>query len=249
MRITNKLCHSLPLAGTHTRARLRHYCTRVCAPYLEVKFSGDFIIRFLDSALILTFSTVFLYCSSTAYIHGYFGALSLDSDVLDRNFHQILYHGMILNINTIMLFPIALAILITVHSTYKIELSRLVRSHFGAGKRIVKFRRFFKLKQRTPTALELKHTKRVRLSWLTVFIIFSFFIGMTYFESKGKQEAIKIQESIAKGKAGRLNLKSYENESLFILFCGARNCAATDKEGTVVYFPQNGHTISQQEKT
>ncbi len=24
------------LAGTQTRARLRHYCTRVCAPYLEV---------------------------------------------------------------------------------------------------------------------------------------------------------------------------------------------------------------------
>ena len=35
--ITNKLCHSLPLAGTQTRARLRHYCTRVCAPYLEVR--------------------------------------------------------------------------------------------------------------------------------------------------------------------------------------------------------------------
>ena len=24
------------LAGTQTRARFRHYCTRVCAPYLEV---------------------------------------------------------------------------------------------------------------------------------------------------------------------------------------------------------------------
>ena len=35
--ITNKLWHSLTLAGTQTRARLRHYCTRVSAPYLEVR--------------------------------------------------------------------------------------------------------------------------------------------------------------------------------------------------------------------
>lgn len=26
----------MSLAGTQTRARLRHFCTRVCAPYLEV---------------------------------------------------------------------------------------------------------------------------------------------------------------------------------------------------------------------
>ena len=34
----NKQIMSLAaLAGTQTRARLRHYCTRVCAPYLEVR--------------------------------------------------------------------------------------------------------------------------------------------------------------------------------------------------------------------
>lgn len=31
-----RLWHSLPLAGTQTCARLRHFCTHVCAPYLEV---------------------------------------------------------------------------------------------------------------------------------------------------------------------------------------------------------------------
>ena len=33
----NKQIMALAAApGTQTRARLRHYCTRVCAPYLEV---------------------------------------------------------------------------------------------------------------------------------------------------------------------------------------------------------------------
>ena len=38
---TNKPINALTsFAGTQTRARLRHYCTSVCAPYLKVSYQN-----------------------------------------------------------------------------------------------------------------------------------------------------------------------------------------------------------------
>lgn len=48
---------------------------------------------FKDSAIIITLVTVYLYCASTDYLYGYYESLRLEEDVLDRNFHQILFEG------------------------------------------------------------------------------------------------------------------------------------------------------------
>jgi hypothetical protein len=44
-----------------------------------------------------------LYCVGTAHSGGYLGTLRLDADVLDRNFHQVLYAGFLNSFGPILL--------------------------------------------------------------------------------------------------------------------------------------------------
>jgi len=208
-------------------------------------------IKFFDSAAILTFITVFLYCSSTAFIHGYFGVLYLDSGVLDRNFHQILYHGMILNIWTLLTLPFLIALFFTMYGMCATELSRYIRNSHTSGKKIVKLKRALRIEKKQPNLFELKHLKRMKISWLIFLSVFSFMLSMAYFEVQGKEAAHAILVKVANKKHNVVKVKSKEkNEPLAFLYCGARNCAALNivtKE--IVYFPQTGHSNFLYKKT
>jgi hypothetical protein len=50
-----------------------------------------------DSGVALAAITAFLYSTSTAYYGSYLRSLQLDTDILDRNFQEILYHGFVLS--------------------------------------------------------------------------------------------------------------------------------------------------------
>lgn len=65
-------------------------------------------MKLTDSAIILAGITAYLYCSSTAYTYGYLQYFELNAEVLDRNFHQTLYDGLIRNIAVLFLAPFAL---------------------------------------------------------------------------------------------------------------------------------------------
>ena len=201
-------------------------------------------MKIIDSAVILTLITAFLYCASTAYIHGYFDVLHLDSDVLDRNFHQILYHGMILNIWTFLTIPFLIAAIITVHSTFFIELSRYVNKNYSSGKEIVQLRKKLRLKRKQPTTIEIKHSKRIRMCWSVFLSLFTFMTSMIYFESKGQGAAQTMQKSVEEKKYSAVRLApKKKNKQLALLYCGARNCAALNTiNNEIVYFPQKGHS-------
>ena len=53
-----------------------------------------------NSAIIVTLITAFFYCSSTVYTHAYLKSLQLDSDVLERSFHAVVYQGFIFNLQS-----------------------------------------------------------------------------------------------------------------------------------------------------
>ena len=52
----------------------------------------------LDSGIILAAITACLYAVGTAEYGGYLGELGLDANVLDRNFHQVVYRGFFLSL-------------------------------------------------------------------------------------------------------------------------------------------------------
>lgn len=130
-----------------------------------------FGIKFLDSAVILTIITAFLYSASTAYTHGYFGILNLDSDVLDRNFHQILYHGMILNIWTFLTVPLVVALTITTHGAFVTQMSRYVRKSFANGRKLSLLRKKLRLNIRKYNSLELIYSNRIKVGCVFFFCL------------------------------------------------------------------------------
>lgn len=206
-------------------------------------------IKFTDSATLLAGVTGFLYSSSTAYIHGYFHVLGLDSDVLDRNFHQIIYHGMILNIWSILTIPLFIALSITAYSGFIILSSEYFHSSFKNKRSLVKLRNIIiKRKKRKSTQLEILHKQRVKKSWGIFIIAFGFMFSMALFEKKGKEQGQTVLENIKGQPYSVIKQKNGSNELIY-LYCGARNCAGKNlKTNEIEYFPQNGHTSTKYKK-
>ncbi len=62
----------------------------------------------LNSAGLIVLTTAFLFASSTAYTSALLRRLGLDSDLMERSFHQVLYHGFIINLLFLMALPLFL---------------------------------------------------------------------------------------------------------------------------------------------
>lgn len=203
-----------------------------------------------NSAVLLTAVTAFLYASSTAYTYGYFRVLDLDGNVLDRNFHQIIYHGMILNIRTVVLAPLILALFVTIHSSFKIEISQFISRNFSNGRKLVKIKKKFYLATKRKKKLVREHGRKIFTFWVAAFGVLTVFMGLVIFERKGVNSAEELIAEIEKGDFNSVRLKGEpSDDSLAYLFCGARNCAVYDKEtNKIVYFAQNEFAYFRDQK-
>ncbi len=205
--------------------------------------------RISDSAVILACITAFLYSASTAYIHGYLSTLNLNSNILGSNFHQILYHGMILNLWKITILPIIIAISVTIHSIYKSELSDYIYKSFENGRKLVRFRKKLKLSTKKERPIVRQHSLRITKVWMILAVVFAFIFTLADFERQGKNEAEKVQAEIESGEFNKVNLEAQNMGSGHaFLYCGSHNCAAFDViKKAIIYFPQNGHLFIRQE--
>ena len=205
------------------------------------------VIRLTDSAVVIAAISAFLYCSSTAYTYGYFGALGLDGSVLDRNFHQILYHGMILNIKTAIWIPLLFALTVTVSSVFKIELSNYVNNSFSNGRNLRNLKKALCLPVKRKRRFVAVHSNKISTAWTVFGFVFAVLVCFLFFESQGDEAAIKVKESIKDGSFEVVRLgKDGNGGKLAYLYCGSRNCAGYDqKRQEVVYFPQSGHRYIQ----
>lgn len=204
-------------------------------------------MRFLDGAILLSFFTAFLYSASTAFTHGFLGTLNLDADVLDRDLHAILYHGMILCLHVIIIGPIILLLLSIVRSAIITEISRIVRNDFRMGRKISRWIYFFSFRPRQRrNALQLHHFNLNFNIFNVVVLLLSFVFLMAYLENEGKLQAKNVLDSIKNGKFVRVtSVDSGVKDSAF-LYCGTRNCASLNPEnGEIHYFPQEGFVIRQ----
>lgn len=204
-------------------------------------------MRFIDSAIVLAFITAFLYCASTAFTHGYLGVFHLDSDVLVRDFHQIIYHGMILNIWTIFGLPLFVALCISLHSSCALGLSNYLKKGFAKGRKFVALKKCFNFRTRKYSQLEKKHNKRVNVFWCIWIFAFIFFIAMALFETNGRKRALLAVEMIKNGSYNSVKINGRDTgKYLAFLYCGSKNCAAQNTKSTeyeIVYFPQSEHSI------
>lgn len=205
----------------------------------------------LNSAILLTAATAFLYCVSTAHYGGYLGPLHLDADILDRNFHQVLYNGFLISFSPMFW---ALAGYGFIRLTYShLVLPGIIdwlRHGISRRRRFLKFRhRWFG--KRKDSLHERKQKKHTMSALLYVVLALALIASLAYFESLGKNSARKMLTRLESEKTLTENFVQVkindERINLFYLACGARNCAGIElKKKTIYYFPQNGHSYQHQ---
>lgn len=200
-----------------------------------------------SSGVALALVPAVLYCVSTAYYGGFMGVLRLDADVLDRNFHQTLYHGFLTAFVPAFYVLGALCALLWLYSHLVLpELNDRLRGNWKKQRKFLKAKQWMLGKRRDSLFERRQKQRSVRVFFLLlaggVFITF-----LARFERVGKQDAVKLMVHL-EGPARDEGLVTVQIEGqtrrLFYLHCGARNCAAIDPETRMVhYFPQNGHAF------
>ncbi len=200
-------------------------------------------MKLMDSALTLAAVTALLYCASTAYTHGYMIVFALDSDVLDRNFHQSIFHGMILSLKFIIYIPLAWAGIVSVRAAYILSVSSLLKEGLPTGRTLVKLKKLFRLRTSKRTSFEKAQLRKAIHSWVILLSAFIFLLFLINFETKGKETANKTLNYIANNNYTTIKPKG-SSEAYAYLFCGSRNCAGLKPDTKeIFYFPQVGHSI------
>ncbi|ELS3155218.1 hypothetical protein R5D70_004676 [Vibrio parahaemolyticus] len=204
-------------------------------------------MRLVDSAGVAALITAYLYCVSTAYTHGYLYTLGLDSDLLDRNFHQIIYSGLIQSLNSFIWLALVVFILVTVYSTWCVTISHNIRKSHRTARKIVQLKKRFRVSTKKPTKLQVRH----QLHFNTAVGLFMTTLGVVALllihENEGVNRANLVIESIHNEPETTLKAENYGNELVF-LYCGVRNCAGYDpKVDRVVYVPQQQLSLQSKE--
>jgi len=202
----------------------------------------------IDSALLLAGCTAFLYAAGTAHFHGYLETLRLDTEVLDRNFHQTLYTGFLVSV-----LPVSVGLIL--YATARMAFSHVVlpshvdwlRQGRRSKRKFLSLRRQFMGKRRA--SKEEQRQKRASLHVLRfVAVPLVLLLSLAHFEQGGKRAAVGILQRISDGRIDPTEVSAVKLQDqtvkLLVLTCGARNCAGVDPvTGTVYYFPQNGHSF------
>jgi hypothetical protein len=209
-------------------------------------------MRYLDRApIIFVCISAYFFAASTAYVNGYFRVLGLDSDLMARNLHEVLYHGMELSLIPFFKLLLCSFFLIFVNSLYRVALSGYIYQNYTEAKKMIKrlnkLKTKLKLQSKKARYLEKMHSKRVLKAGLSMIMFFIFVLVLGSYERKGESAANFVKERIKSGEINRVNLESQKlGKNLGYLYCGSRNCAAIDiKKNSIVYFPQNGHIYSR----
>lgn len=199
-------------------------------------------LRFIDGAIALAAVTALLYAVGTAEFGGYLSTLRLNENILDRNFHQVLYRGFIALYGPacmIAIIYLAGAFLYS-HGILPVILDAL-RDKTKTGEYFLKMRVAL-LGERKDSPIE-KRAKRYTVQACIVFVfLLSLLIALYKFEQSGVEDA---RQAIARLESGNYQASELINISidgavkrLFFLVCGSSHCAAVDPATSeIIYFP------------
>jgi hypothetical protein len=201
----------------------------------------------LDSGIALASITSFLYCASAAFTGGFLQQLGLDSDVLDRNFQQILYHGFLISFGPILYVLAGYVICRFAYSHGLLPEVNDVLRHNWKRKRLFLKLKYKMLGKRKDSEAETREKRHSIKSAFLLTIFFALILSLAHFESKGKALASSVyakleNKSIPEHETVTVSING-QPQKLLHLICGARNCAGVAPETKIVhYFPQNGHS-------
>lgn len=198
----------------------------------------------VDSAILLAVCTAILYSWSTANYHGFLITANLDSDMMERSFHQVIYGGLVISFG-----PILLMLVVASPSLFFWSHAILpsyidwVRGSIRSKRRVIKFRRYWVGKRITPV---IEKQEKSRFNRIAVYSIAGvvFICSLAYFENKGQQQASEIIEKhIASDNSPSSMITVLINKgekTLRYLGCGAKNCAGIkEKSNKIYYFSQS----------
>lgn len=216
-----------------------------------------------NSAVFITLITAFFYCCSAIYIDGFLRVLGLDSDVLERSFHSIVFHGFTLVIDIWLYAVLSLAVFYWVRAVIGIEVNKYFLNR-ARLKRVLKYKRKLYLSLNIRTR-KLNYFERPYLfAFFKAFLVFLFCFCLVFilarYQVLGKERAYAVQNQLkeemaerntSESKAQQLqpskivsSLKAELNGPLYLLYCGSRMCAGFDLESEeIVYFPQSGYRV------
>lgn len=215
-----------------------------------------------NSALVISLITAFFYCSSMVYTHAYLGRLGLDSDVLERSFHAVVYHGFVFNLWATIIALLAAPALVLLRALLIIDYRRFLKENKQNKKnaiiRKLKILKFFKIKRRSFDYYEKPLIKRTFQVSKVFIVLLIALIMLARYEQDGIRAATVVKQNIA----NQLKEKNANNSVAFInsqrnsiitqslpktdselifLYCGARMCAGFDLESEkIAYIPHTG---------
>lgn len=167
---------------------------------------------------------------------------------MDRNFHQTLYNGLLLNIKPLLIILFIVATFYLFKSSFKIFLSREIKNNFKNGRNIVKIKKKLRFKIRKSNRLEKKYALTFNKSVCTIVVLIFFFIfALNNCDKKGRTIAEALKVSIVEDKFTSVTfVENKKITKIAYLYCGSRNCAGIDvKTNEIVYFQQTGHRVKR----
>jgi len=200
----------------------------------------------INGTTILAIATACLYSSSTANVNAYLGVLELNRNMLDRDFHQVLYHGMILNLPLMYLVPLYLLSAILLYSFIKATTIKFLQTSTENKRIYIKITR--KLKNITSYVYPYPYrgpymTTFMRDFALVCLILLPYIFPLIEYEKDGAKAGHSVLLALEEENFQEIIVSiGNEEHRLAHLYCGSRNCAGYDIENKLIrYFPQKGH--------
>lgn len=203
----------------------------------------------LNSAGLIVLTTAFLFASSTAYTNALLRRLGLDSDLMERSFHQVLYHGFIINLPFLMALPFIFCLLVFISYEYKRKMHMAFRisndKRFVNARRLLKPLRAIGIKFRRES-YKMRWLGDIKITaWMTLSCSTLLIFVIAYHEQEGGRNAASHIESIKKGNVSLVYLDG-DGIGYPFLYCGAKNCAVYDKgKNLIKYFTQDRFSVSR----
>ncbi|USD39495.1 hypothetical protein [Ferrimonas sp. SCSIO 43195] len=196
--------------------------------------------KLLDSAIILAFITAFIYSVSTAYYQGFLSYFNLDYNILDRNFNQTLYNGMLAALPSFLAFLLVMTVFLVFFSYmfFPVFIS-FCKNSFFISKLYCRALDFFKTEQDNNIYVT-KLCRVADLSLIAFIVSIAPIVYLTYIEGKAVEKAQSIEKGIVDGNFDSNDLMRVkvggEPKNLYVLACGSRNCAGLNIETNEIYY-------------
>ncbi len=196
--------------------------------------------KLTDGAVLLALGTAILFCSGTAYYHGYVSTLGLVAQVVERGFHQTLYQGLILVITPAVYLLVVVSPLLYIFSHGILEIYvDIFEGRYTRKKKLIKAKRFW-LGRRKDARIQVIAKRLANKSLLVSVVMALFFFSMYSLEKKGSDKAKELlslggKEGIVENNIVAADIEGQKLE-LQLLTCGAENCAGLRLDDRRVFY-------------